>query len=35
MGRSLTRDIRDRVVAAIEDGLLCRQAAARFFDIQL
>ena len=30
MGRMLSRDLRDRVVAAIEDGMLCRAAAARF-----
>ena len=30
MGRMLSRDLRDRVVAAIEDGMSCRAAAARF-----
>ena len=30
MGRSLSRDLRDRVVAAVEGGLSCRRAAARF-----
>lgn len=30
MGRALSRDLRDRVVAAIEGGLSCRQAARRF-----
>lgn len=35
MGRGLSRDLRDRVIAAIEGGLSCRQAAERFFDIQL
>lgn len=30
MGRSLSRDLRDRVVAAVEGGMSCRRAAARF-----
>lgn len=30
MGRMLSRDLRDRVVAAVEGGMSCRQAAARF-----
>ncbi len=30
MGRALSRDLRDRVVAAVEGGLSCRQAARRF-----
>lgn len=30
MGRALSRDLRDRVVAAIEGGLSCRAAAERF-----
>jgi len=30
MGRALSRDLRDRVVAAVESGLSCRAAAARF-----
>ncbi len=30
MGRALSRDLRDRVVAAVEGGLSCRQAAERF-----
>ena len=30
MGRALSRDLRDRVVAAIEGGVSCRRAAERF-----
>lgn len=30
MGRVLSRDLRDRVVAAVEAGMSCRQAAVRF-----
>lgn len=30
MGRALSRDLRDRVVAAVAGGLSCRQAAQRF-----
>lgn len=30
MGRTLSRDLRDRVVAAVEDGMSCRRAAERF-----
>jgi transposase len=30
MSKALSVDLRDRVVAAIEDGLSCRQAAVRF-----
>lgn len=30
MGRALSRDLRDRVVAAIESGVSCRRAAERF-----
>lgn len=30
MGRALSRDLRDRVVAPVERGLLCRRAAERF-----
>jgi transposase len=30
MAQTLSRDLRDRVVAAIEDGLSCRAAAAHF-----
>lgn len=30
MSKALSVDLRDRVVAAIEGGLSCRQAAARF-----
>lgn len=30
MGRALSQDLRDRVVAAIEAGLSCRAAAERF-----
>ena len=30
MGRALSVDLRERVVAAIDDGLSCRAAAARF-----
>jgi transposase len=30
MGRALSRDLRDRVVAAVEGGASCRQAAERF-----
>lgn len=30
MGRMLSKDLRDRVVAAVEGGMSCRQAAARF-----
>lgn len=30
MGRALSQDLRDRVVAAIGDGLSCRAAAERF-----
>ena len=30
MGRTLSQDLRDRVVAAIDSGLSCRAAAARF-----
>lgn len=30
MGRSLSRDLRERVVAAVEGGLSCRAAAERF-----
>jgi len=30
MARTLSQDLRDRVVAAIDGGLSCRAAAARF-----
>ncbi|WP_326523579.1 helix-turn-helix domain-containing protein, partial [Sphingomonas sp.] len=30
MGRALSRDLRDRVVAVVEGGVSCRQAAERF-----
>jgi transposase len=30
MGRALSRDLRDRVVAAVERGVSCRRAAERF-----
>lgn len=30
MRRALWRNLRDRVVAAVEGGLSCRQAAERF-----
>ena len=30
MGRMLSRDLRDRVVAAVESGMSCRAAAERF-----
>jgi len=30
MARTLSQDLRDRVVAAIDGGLSCRTAAARF-----
>lgn len=30
MSKALSVDLRDRVVAAIEDGMSCRQAAVRF-----
>lgn len=30
MGRMLSQDLRDRVVAAVDSGLSCRQAAIRF-----
>ena len=30
MARALSQDLRDRVVSAIDDGLSCRSAAARF-----
>jgi transposase len=30
MGRVLSQDLRERVVAAVEGGLSCRQAAVRF-----
>jgi transposase len=30
MGRVLSQDLRDRVVAAVEGGMSCRQAAVRF-----
>ena len=30
MGRVLSQDLRDRVVAAVEGGVSCRQAAVRF-----
>ncbi len=30
MGRALSMDLRDRVIAAIDGGLSCRAAAARF-----
>ena len=30
MGRALSRDLRDRVVAAVESGMSCRRAAERF-----
>ena len=30
MGRALSRDLRDRVVAAVDGGLSCRRAAERF-----
>ncbi|WP_367179600.1 helix-turn-helix domain-containing protein, partial [uncultured Sphingomonas sp.] len=30
MGRALSRDLRERVVAAVESGLSCRAAAVRF-----
>ena len=29
MGRALSRDLRDRVVAAVEEGVSCRRAAQR------
>lgn len=30
MGRALSMDLRERVIAAVEDGMSCRAAAARF-----
>jgi transposase len=30
MARALSQDLRDRVIAAIDDGLICRAAADRF-----
>lgn len=30
MGRGLSQDLRDRVVAAVEGGMSCRQAAIHF-----
>ena len=30
MNKALSLDLRDRVIAAIEDGMTCRQAAAWF-----
>lgn len=30
MGRALSVDLRERVIAAVEDGMSCRAAAARF-----
>ncbi len=30
MGRGLSQDLRDRVVAAVASGMSCRQAAVRF-----
>ena len=30
MGRGLSQDLRDRVVAAVAEGMSCRQAAVRF-----
>ena len=30
MGRALSRDLRDRVVAAVDGGVSCRRAAERF-----
>lgn len=30
MSKALSLDLRDRVIAAIENGMSCRQAAARF-----
>jgi len=30
MSKALSVDLRDRVIAAIEDGMSCRQAATRF-----
>ena len=30
MGRALSVDLRERVIAVIDDGLSCRAAAARF-----
>ena len=30
MARTLSQDLRDRVIAAIDDGLSCRAAADRF-----
>lgn len=30
MGRVLSQDLRDRVVAAVDGGMSCRQAAVRF-----
>ena len=30
MGRALSRDLRDRAVAAVEGGVSCRRAAERF-----
>ena len=30
MARTLSQDLRDRVIASIDDGLSCRAAAARF-----
>lgn len=30
MGRTLSRDLRDRVVAAVDRGVSCRRAAERF-----
>lgn len=30
MGRALSMDLRERVIAAIDSGLSCRAAAARF-----
>ena len=30
MGRGLSQDLRDRVVAAVAGGMSCRQAGVRF-----
>ena len=30
MSKALSLDLRDRVIAAVEDGMSCRRAAARF-----
>lgn len=30
MSKALSVDLRDRVIAAVEDGMSCRQAATRF-----